>query len=334
MALTQASPSHDTSTADTNLLQLDEVCLQTVLHYLSAADRRRFSRTCRLVRQSWRASVQAAVMSQEDLELHNDQPLCAFPHLKQLQLNSIDLDQDCSSFLQDCAVLQQLESLQLNSPQQLQLHALSGMLVSCSVLTSLQINGGWRCGEGEAAVELSRQRPEHLQQLHLLRNASISPSELRSWLSATTTAAAANKPCNASADPDCGGLYNSSYRRCHANSTGTNSSSNSRGAKHGMQQQLLRLLSQETAADDATTAAPVHEELALLQPAWPHLQELDLSGEQVHTVSPVMPLTLLLYVVDAFSAHEQWWTSACASAARGCRGLLLLSWCCLYSTRA
>jgi hypothetical protein len=45
-------------------------------------------------------------------------------------------------------------------------------------------------------------------------------------------------------------------------------------------QQLLRLLAEEAAAA-ANGAAAADTDLVLLQPAWPCLQELDLSGEQV-----------------------------------------------------
>jgi hypothetical protein len=277
-----STQSHTTVT-DTTLLRLDEVCLQTVLQHLSAADRRRLSRTCRCLRHSWRKSVHAAAISQEDLELYDDQPLCACPHLKQLQLNSLDLDQDCSSFLQDAAVLQQLRILQVHNPQQLQPQALRGLIAVCSMLTSLQITGDWHCAEGDAAVQLPSQRPANLQQLHVLHNSSIAPSELYTWLSSTAAAVAAHcEPLDASASSGCC-VSNSSSGRWQLNSTGTNISSNSKAAAYSMQQQLLRLLLKEAAADGATTttaAAASIEELSLLQPAWPHLQELDLSGAQ------------------------------------------------------
>jgi hypothetical protein len=285
----------------TTLPQLDEICLQKVLEHLSAADRRRLSRTCHSLRQLWRNSIHSATISQDDLELHDDKPLCAFPHLKQLQLNSIDLDQDFSAFLQDCNTVQQLRVLQVINPQQLQPQALCEVLATCSRLTSLQLTGDWRCDEGEAVVQLPHQRPASLQQLHVLRNSSISPSDLRSWLSAAAAAAAAaaDAPDHVSVTHAAGSWHNSSsseHRRPHSTSSSnagnSTSSSNSKATASAAQQQLLRLLAEEAAADGAAATA----ELALLQPAWPYLQELDLSGELDYVFCYLfLPLLLLLW---------------------------------------
>jgi hypothetical protein len=100
-------------------------------------------------------------------------------------------------------------------------------------------------------------------------------------------AAADGGTLDASATLECRS-YDSSSGCWQLNSTGTNSNSNSKSTARCVQQQLLGLLSKGAAADAATATATGSAaalsvgELALLRPAWPHLQELDLSGGDGH----------------------------------------------------
>lgn len=245
-AAAAAAPTKTEQAAqDRNILCLTEECLVKVLENLSTADRNHLSCACHALRQIWRQTVGTVCITEQDLELYDDQPLCTFPHMSSLILQNINMDWDCACFLAGTQQLQQLTSINVQEPTSFTADGFILLLQTCRLLTSIQVSGEWGCapddGSSNSVVQLPQQRPLRLGRLSLGHNSRLKPRELLALLSADSLAV-----CNL-ADVSAPG-------RGHSSTCG-----------HSCQQ-LRQLMATEG------------YHMTTLQPAWPSVRELDLSG--------------------------------------------------------
>lgn len=236
------------------VLSLGDHPWSLILRYLTLADQLRLSLACRELCLVARKSVCCLLLGQQELE--ESDAFSVYPQATHIYLSQVNLDTDIVEFLaaNSPTKLRQLASIHIADLRNTDSSALALILRTCTGLTSIQLNGDW---QPDPPFEIPDGYPPNVQRLGLQRNVHLSSTDLCRWLIAPNAHTARHQlQCEWQCRP------NSHSSRQQADRVWTPLTSGLAFAAAGGDYSLLQ-------QDPA---------IGGISPAWPHLQELDLSG--------------------------------------------------------